>query len=49
MLKEIEQYLDKKNDMNNSKAMTLSDLHTVTEDGQESEDDEMNPSAFIHN
>jgi hypothetical protein len=48
MLKEIEQYLDKKNDLNNSKAMTLSDLHTVGEE-EDSEDDEMNPSAFIHN
>lgn len=41
--------MDKKNEMNNSKAMTLSDLHTVTEDEQDSEDDEMNPAAFIHN
>jgi len=49
MLKEIEQYLDKKNELNNSKAMTLSDLHTVKEDEYDSEDDEMNPAAFIHN
>ena len=36
--------------MNTSKALTLSDLHTVTEnDNDGSEDDEMNPAAFIHN
>jgi hypothetical protein len=49
MLKEIEQYLEKKDDLNNSKAMTLSDLHTVGEEDDDSDDDEMNPSAFIHN
>lgn len=30
-------------------ANTLSDLHTVHEDEYDEEDDEMNPSAFIHN
>ena len=43
MLKEIEQYLDKKDEHNT----TLSDLHTVGEEDDD-DDDEMNPSAFVH-
>ena len=49
MLKEIEQYLEKKDELNNSRALTVSDLHTVGEEDDDDDDDEMNPSAFVHN
>ena len=45
MMKEIEKYLNKDDEHNK----TMSDLHTVKEDEYDDEDDEMNPSAFVHN
>lgn len=48
-LSEIEKYLNRDRDADKNSMMAISDLHTVKEDEDDEEDEDMNPAAYVHN
>lgn len=48
-LSEIEKYLNRDKDADKNSMMAISDLHTVKEDEDDEEDEDMNPAAYVHN